>query len=387
MTMAEQIRVLIADDSADTRELVKKLIDLSERLVLFGEAGSGEEVLDQLKSGLPDIVLMDINMPGINGLETTERISRLYPSLLVVMMSVQAETEYLRKAMTSGAREYLIKPFNMEVMEDTLCTTFDKDLERQKQIRQREEQTHFQGTSKMHVFFSTKGGVGKSVIALNTAIALNERKAGNVALLDLDLQFGDMGILINKKPSKTIYEAMEDNALGDPELLTGYMEKCDGVDVLLAPRKPEMAEYITEAHIQTLIKTLKKIYKFVLVDVSVSFNEIALSALEQADHIHFTTTMDLLSLKNTRLGLEVLRSLHYSDKVDVLINRGGKGADITVQDVDKALGIKTLMLIPEEEKAVLDSVNRGVPFVSDRKYKGNRAAKAIQQLADQIKTM
>lgn len=384
MIMTEPIKVLVADDSDDTRDLIKRLIELSERLTLFGEARTGNEVLEVLKSGLPHIVLMDINMPGMNGLETTERISRLYPNLMVIMMSVQGETEYLRKAMMSGAREYLVKPFNMEVMEETLCNTFENELERQKLIRLREDQNNLQGQSRVHVFFSTKGGVGKSVIALNTALALAARNQGKVALIDLDLQFGDLGILTNLKPLRTISEAVEEGILGDAELLSGFMETVSGVDVLLAPKKPEMAEYVVEQHIQTLIKTLKKTYRYILVDTSVSFNEITLSTLDQADQIHFITTMDLLSLKNTKLGLDVLRSLHHLDKVDLVVNRSNRSQDISPQDIEKSLGLKPGIIIPEEDKLLLESVNQGIPIMSDRKYKGSKFAKIISGLADNL---
>lgn len=385
MEMGERIRVLVADDSDETRELIKRLIDLSERLTLFSEAQTGSEVLEILKTGQPDIVLMDINMPGLNGLETTERISRLYPSLMVIMMSVQGETEYLRKAMMSGAREYLIKPFNMEVLEETLCSTFDNERERQRLIQMRKDQDTLQGQARTHVFFSTKGGVGKSVIALNTALALAAGKSGKVALVDLDLQFGDLGILINRKPVKTISELIEDPALTEPEQIGTFMESCSGVDLLMAPKKPEMAEYVTEQHVQSLLKTLKKAYRYIVIDTSVSFNEVVLSALDQADVVHYVTTPDLLSLKNTRLGLEILRSLHQLDKVDIIVNRNGRNQEISVQDIEKVLSMKPSIVIPDDEKVLMESVNHGVPVLEDRKNRGSRFGKTIAALADRIR--
>jgi len=375
--MTEPIKVLVADDSEETRELIIQLMDLSEKLTLFGQASSGMEVLEILKNGQPDIVLMDINMPGINGLEATERISRLYPNLMVIMMSVQGETEYLRKAMMSGAREYLVKPFNLELLEETLCTTFENEIERKRQIRLRDDENSLQGKSQLHVFFSTKGGVGKSVIALNTALALAAQNTGKVVLIDLDLQFGDLGILTNKKPVRTISEAIEESALGDSELLNGFLESVNGIDLLMAPKKPEMAEYVTELHLQTLIKTLKKTYRYILIDTSVSFNEITLSTLDQANRIHFVTTMDLLSLKNTKLGMDVLRSLHHLDKVDVVVNRAMQKFDITAQDVEKFLGIKPAAYLPEEDKIMMESVNQGIPVMTEKKYKASKFAKAI----------
>lgn len=381
MNMSEPIKILIADDSDETRELLKQLISLSDSLVQFGEARTGMEVLEILKTSQPDVVLMDINMPGLTGLETTEKVSRLYPNLVVIMMSVQGETEYLKKAMMSGAREYLIKPFNLELLEETVLATVEKEKERQLSQDISLRQKDLLGNSKIHVCFSTKGGVGKSVLALNMALLMAQTDPGRVALVDFDLQFGDLGILTNTKSGRTVSEAVEEGAIGDPELLKTYMHSIGGVDLLLAPKRPEMAEYLGEKHVQTILQTLKKMYRYIIVDTAVNFSEVNLSLLDTADRIHMVSTMDLLALKNTRLGLDVLRSLHHLDAVQLLINRSGRNTEITPSDVEKALGLKVSGFIADDDKTVMESVNQGVPVVLDRKGRGSKFHKTMEAYA------
>lgn len=126
-----KIRLLIADDIEDTRNVIKKLLSLEkDTFEVVGEAGNGEEVLKLIPRVRPDVVLMDINMPLLNGLEATERITNEFPSVIVIIMSVQAENDYLKKAMFHGAKEYIIKPFNYESLIETIKTTYERYKDR-----------------------------------------------------------------------------------------------------------------------------------------------------------------------------------------------------------------------------------------------------------------
>ena len=126
----DKIRVLIADDTKETVDLVRKVIDIEQdNFEIVGEASNGEEVLELVTTTKPDIVLMDINMPIMNGLEATEKITSDFPAVAVVIMSVQGENEYLRKAMLCGAKEYIVKPFNYNTLLETIKVTYEKNKE------------------------------------------------------------------------------------------------------------------------------------------------------------------------------------------------------------------------------------------------------------------
>ena len=102
--MAAKIKVLIVDDVVATRENIKKLMEFHPEFEAVGQAGTGEEALAQAKILNPDVVLMDINMPGMDGIAATERLSVESPETSIIIMSVQGEQEYLRRAMMAGAK-------------------------------------------------------------------------------------------------------------------------------------------------------------------------------------------------------------------------------------------------------------------------------------------
>ena len=112
--MSEKIRVVIVDDIAETREHLTKLLSFESDIEVVGAAASGEEAVDLTGKLQPDILLMDINMPGMDGIATTERVSATFPATSIIMMSVQGEADYLRRSMLAGAREFLVKPFSSD---------------------------------------------------------------------------------------------------------------------------------------------------------------------------------------------------------------------------------------------------------------------------------
>ena len=382
--MDDKIRIIVADDTEETRQLVGRYLEFNDRFELVGTAENGEEAIERVEALMPDIVLMDINMPKMNGLEATEYIANHFPQIIVIIMSVQSEVDYMKKAMVSGAKEYIIKPFGIDDLNQTIISTYDKVKDRVQMSPVIEQVTSMNGSSHVIAMFSSKGGVGKSVIATNLAYALSQATKEKVALLDFDLQFGDLGMIMNIKPKVTITEMADDQMSGDIEGISNYMiSMTETLDVLLAPRKPEYAEYISEKHIKEIIETLRKKYKYIIVDTATNFEDTTLAVLDSADRIYYLATMDLLAIKNTKLGLEVMQSLRYSqEKVRVLINRDVKSG-IHTSDVEKILNYKIEALLAEEAKVLLKSVNQGIPVVVSSS-RGSKFAKGIHKLAKEV---
>lgn len=310
----DKIKILIADDVKETRDIVKKIIELEDDFEIVGEAVDGQEAVDKIKKLKPDVVLMDINMPVLNGLEATEKITALNPEVIVIIMSVQGESEYLKKAMFYGAKEYIIKPFNY----DTLVNTIKLTYERYKQINKSQEQYK---NGKIITFFSSKGGVGKTTLAVNVGVELSKTK--KVLLLDMDLMFGDISIFVDAVDSKTIIDAIDDENTDSYNSLKTYLFSYNkNLDILFAPKKPEASEYIGKEIVEKIINILKRHYDVVIVDTGINFSEVTLHILDISDYILFISNIDIASLKNTKLGLQVMRSLGYDkNKVKVVINR------------------------------------------------------------------
>ncbi|MBK5241511.1 response regulator [Clostridium sp.] len=372
-----KIKIIIADDIEETRNVIKKILTLeNDFFEIVGEAGNGEEVLKLIPKVKPDIVLMDINMPVLNGLEATEQITNQFPAVTVIIMSVQAESEYLKKAMFHGAKEYIIKPFNYEGVVNTILTTYEKYKNKAINAANFEEG---HSTAKIITYFSSKGGVGKSILALNSAVTLSREYHKKTLLIDLDLQFGDISMLVNKYSEKTILDVIEDGQLDSYEKIKPYLHEFnENLHILFAPTKPEAAEYIGKDSIEKMIKTLKKQYDVIIIDTGINFNDSTLYILDLSEIVLFVATMEIVALKNTKLGLGVMKSLGYDkNKVKLIINNFTTKYGISKAEVEGVFMDGIFAMIPEEQSTVSTSVNKGKPFCDSPKYDKLKIGKAI----------
>jgi pilus assembly protein CpaE len=380
----DKIKVLIADDIEETRNVIKKIFSLDkESFEIVGEASNGEEVLKLIPSALPDVVLMDINMPVLNGLEATEKINNNFPSVIVIIMSVQGESEYLEKAMFHGAKEYIIKPFSYDNLIDTIKITFEKYKDRQVNVISEKERKI---DGKVITFFSSKGGVGKSVLSLNTSIALSREKNMKILLIDLDLQFGDISILVNQYNQRTILDLVDEGQIDSYDGLKSYLYKYnENLDMLFAPGKPEASEYIGKDVIEKIINSVKNHYNLIIVDNGVNYSDNTLYILDISEKVYFISTMEIASLKNTKLGIKVMQSLGYDNKkLKLVINRFNTSYGINKKDIEDLFKDVDFTAIPEEEKIVAMSVNNGVPICNDTRYYKLKIGRAIKALSEEL---
>lgn len=380
----DKIRVLIADDIEETRNVIKKILNLNkEEFEVIGEAEDGEKVLELIPKVKPDIVLMDINMPVVNGLEATEIITEKYPWIIVIILSVQGENEYLRKAMFSGAKEYIIKPFNYEELVVTIKAAYKKYKPREKSV---EINKRISRDANVITFFSSKGGVGKSVVTLNISVELSKLQDCKILLMDMDLLFGDIAMMVNQCNSKTILDVIDDGQIDTYESIKPYLYKYnENLDMLFAPLRPEAAEYIPKESVERIIKILQKEYDFILIDTGINFNDITLFLLDYARKIMFVTTSEIVSLKNAKLGLGVMKSLGYDkDKLELIVNRFTTSYGIKKSEIEEAFENNIFALIPEDAKAVNFSVNKGHPFCDNKKYSKLKIRKSIETISNKI---
>src|SRR5690349_22900118 len=110
MPSGDKIKVIIVDDVSETRENVRKLLQFESDVDVVGLARTGKEAIQLSQELNPDVVLMDINMPDMDGISATEAIRAKQPAVQVVILSVQSDQNYMRRAMLAGARDFLTKP-------------------------------------------------------------------------------------------------------------------------------------------------------------------------------------------------------------------------------------------------------------------------------------
>ena len=385
--MADQIRVLIVDDIPETRDHLTKLLGFESDIDVVGSAASGAEAIALATSLTPDVVLMDINMPDMDGIAATELLGRAVPTASVVMMSVQGEADYLRRSMLAGAREFLVKPFSSDELTASIRQVHTREREKASRlaIATPTESSGPVGTNPsgepglVVALFSPKGGVGRTTVAVNMAVAAATELGKKVVLVDGSFQFGDVGVLLNLNPkNKSIADLVPElEQAGDEveSIDTFVINHSAGIRVLLAPPSPEMAELITPSGIKRVIEALRLTHDLVVVDCTAFFNDTTLAILDAADMILTMLSLEITSIKNMRLFLEVAEQLGYENKVRLILNRADSALGIRVADVEHSIGRKVDETIVSDGRSVVYALNRGVPF-----FLSNREAQVSQDI-------
>jgi pilus assembly protein CpaE len=387
--MADQIRVLVVDDIPETRDHLTKLLGFESDIDVVGAAASGREALEMAARLVPDVVLMDINMPDMDGIAATEQLASIVPGAAVVMMSVQGEADYLRRSMLAGAREFLVKPFSSDELTASIRQVSARERDKQSRIAVTTLTTAGISTNgtksgdpgepgQVVAVFSPKGGVGRTTVAVNLAVAAATELGKKVVIMDGSFQFGDVGVLLNLNPkSKSIADLI-------PELEAGELESIDtflinhtaGIRVLLAPPSPETAEMITASGVKKVLERLRADHDLVVVDCTSYFNDTTLAILDAADVILTMLSLEITSIKNMRLFLEVAEQLGYEKgKVRLVLNRADSALGIRVADVENSIGRKVDETVVSDGRSVVYALNRGVPF-----FLSNREAQVSQDI-------
>jgi pilus assembly protein CpaE len=393
--MADKIRILVVDDIAETRENLAKLIGFESDMTIVASAEGGQQAVEFAKRDRPDVILMDINMPDMDGITATEIIANTVPESPIIMMSVQGEQDYLRRSMLAGAREFLVKPFSADELVNAIRHVHEIEKVKRARYAQVAPVASAQTPSltsalqpqrgKIITFFSPKGGVGRTTIATNLAVALHQSTGQPVALVDGSLPFGDIAVILNMSPkAKTIADLVGSFDQVDAEVLESVLvPHSTGIKVLLAPPTPEAAELITGANIKRVLETLRQSYAYVVVDTWPSFQEQVLTMLDVADVILTLMTLEITSLKNVRVFMEIAEKLGYDDhKVQLVANRNDSSGGIKASDVEASLARKIPHTIVSDGRALVLAVNRGVPFVIS--HRDSQVAKDIFTLADKL---
>ena len=377
-----KIRVLIVDDIAETRENVRKLLQFESDVDVTGAARSGKEGIQFAQELDPDVVLMDINMPDIDGITATEIIRQKSPHIQVLILSVQGDQNYMRKAMLAGARDFLTKP----PMGDELISAIRRagelaHAERAKSAQQRlavgtvsgvpTSMSNFAPVTKGKIItvYSPKGGTGCTTIAVNLAIALNNEDT-RTALVDANLQFGDVAVFVNEQGKNTILELAPRVDELEPDVVEEILIKheASGIRILAAPQRPEMAEKISADQFAKVLQFLQRMYAYVVVDTSSILTDVVLSTIDISDVIVLVTTQEIPAIKNARLFLDLLQTMGINKgKIVFAMNRYDKRIAITPERVSDNLKHEVSVTIPLDEKVVITAVNRGVPFMLDNK--------------------
>lgn len=395
-----QISILLVDDIPEARENIKKLLAFEPDFKVVGGAGTGREGVELAKDLQPDIIIMDINMPDMDGLEATGIINKAVPTAAVIIMSVQNDADYMRKAMLSGARDFLTKPVNMDELYNTIRTVYRNHepirrqyaaMESMPDIRRVTAQAEGDETRAGHIIvvYSPKGGVGTTTVA--TSLASGLMKEGiRVLMVDADLQFADVATFLNIQAQSTVVDLVSDVDDLDVELFENIVMTHDsGMRVLVGPARPEFADEVGPHVVSTILNKVRGKYDFIVVDTGSTLNENLLSIFDQATKIFLVSTPSLVSIKNVRFVLDLFDQLGMEpDKTQIILNhiwddRKGKSAAIPPEKVANFLKRPIIGRIPHvDERILLSAINRGVPVIASDRDITKPPIKQLVELSD-----
>ncbi len=379
----QTIHVLIVDDHPDMRENIRKMLQFDENIIVVGEGSNGIEAIDLAQKYKPEIILLDLNMPKMNGIDSLEVLGEKCPNTDVIVISVQGESDYLKKAMLLGAKEYLVKPFSPDQLITAIYEVYETSKKRKAKIYAHQVLEEGLVTKpKIITIYAGKGGVGKSSLAINTAVAL-AKKHKKVVIVDLDLFFGDVAIYLNLPVRYSIYHlAQEYENLRSADIFNYLLTHQSGVMVLAAPVQPEQGEIVSGKVIEKVLRLLKEHFDYIIIDTAPSLVDVSITALEHADYIWLVNTLNVPVLKHNRIAFELFQNLNFSlEKIRIIVNRSNVTAGIYVKDVNETFQLEPYILL-EKDNYLDTAINRGEPLYllkPNNKY-SKKIAKLINRL-------
>jgi pilus assembly protein CpaE len=382
----DKIRILIASDLPEYRKELSNILSEEQDFIVIGEAINGANAVKKAEHLLPNIIIMDAQMPTMDGITATEKVTLAHPNIGVIIIDDDSDSNNVKQALQAGAGDYLRKDKLEEgeiadavrrlfLVQKTRAASLNTLNASDIELKYRPPQ--------VVTIFGAKGGAGKTTVAVNTATGIARETKRKVVVVDLNLQFGDVASYMNIQPRRTIAEFVQERNQWDTQLLNSYLIPHNyGVKILAAPLRPEDAELVTPEQVERIITILRQTFDYIIIDSPPYISDTLLTALDTSNQIILVMSMDLPAVKNVRLSLNMLDTLHHSGKTKLVINRGAKQFGVDIRDVEKTIDFLAAEEIPSDGNTVVNAANKGIPFIFS--HPQSAVSKAVQRVAQLI---
>lgn len=350
--------MLITNDETVINEVssLKDIMKLSKFYIIQKKG----YIKNQFHKVKPDVILIDLDFLD-NGLELAKSFMDSRREVGIIILSSKKEPETIRRSLIIGAKDFLVKPLQIDGIKDSI----ERYMQHSVNEKNGNKKTLEDDEGKVISIISTKGGVGKTTITTNLGASLTHVYNHRVVLIDLDLQFGDVSVFLNIIPKKSIVELINEvNEINEENVNDYLVQHSSGIYVLPGPLQPEKADLVLEEHVKAIINSLKQCFDFIIIDTPPVFNDPVLMSLELSDEIFVISTLDLPTIKNVKVGLDIMESLKIdTSKIKIILNKSSMEIGITWQEVQKALNYPVACYLPDNPELVGICVNKGDPFV------------------------
>jgi pilus assembly protein CpaE len=343
--------------------------------------GSLNDLLPRL-TGHPVVVVLGPSFNEPEELAAAEHLLSARREVGAIMVAQELTTDLLQRALRSGVRDVLQSPVDSQQLVEAVSRAALSVAQAAPPVSAPLDDDAEPG--RIITVFSTKGGAGKSVIATNLAVSLARRTDRPVVLVDADLQFGDIAVMLKLSPQHTVVDAVGAIDRLDRGLLQNLLVEHgpSGLLVLAAPLEPAFADQIGASEMVRIVELLRSFAAFVVVDTPAYFNDVVLGLIEISDDVLLVAGMDIPNIKNVKIGLQTLRLLNTPmEKLRLILNRANSKVKLDVGEVERTLGVNADAQIPSDV-VVPQAVNKGEAVVLNAPKSG--VAKSIEELADKF---
>lgn len=389
-TSEQKIHCVVVDDIAQTRETVIRSLRFQENIEVDGTATNGVQAIQLVKELKPEVVIMDVNMPDMDGITATSIIKREVPYAQVIILTVQDDVDYIRRAMNAGARDFLAKP---PVIEELVAA-----VERAAEFARREKEkmppplalgstgaAATLGRGKIITVYSPRGGAGCTTLACNLAATLHDEDT-KVVVVDGNLQYGDVPVLFNVQSRTSILDLAPRVEELEVDLIEEVLASHTSGIRILAPSRPERAELVTGPQFSQILTFLSQHYAYVIVDTAHRLNDVTLAALDTSDMTVLVTTQDIPSISRMRKFLDLVPVLELDIKrLLVIMNQFDQRILIDPEKVGQAFNLKIEAVLPSDRAVVIGAVNRGAPFMLHKEIATRPIGRAFYAVTDAVR--
>ena len=355
------LKILIADEDPDSRVATRKALQRGQ-LDVAGETGYGNQAVSLALQMHPDAILVAVEEPSARALETAEGIASVLPDTPILIYSSIDDAASIRRAMLFGASDYLVKPLMGAPLRGAIARSLEREELRQ---MRRSGQLAYQGRGTVVSVTGAKGGVGKSVVAVNLALALRLQTGKSVAILDADTQFGDVATMLDLQPTSTAFDLLQSLDTVDRTNYRDFITTHGtGLNVVAAHDNEDTWRDVTGEQVKKVIARLAEVHEFVVVDTAGSFDAFVQACVEASTLVFVVTSGEVSSVRDTGSAMRRLDAWGVErDKVRLVLNRGRKAPGVRAEDVARSVGRDIYWDVPFDT-AVPDSVQLGRPVVA-----------------------